>query len=67
MMGDSTLAQRAVLARRSAEPGVNNRIKNSKFMEPSLYRYILNHSKKDQIGLIILSLATLPLVYITLE
>ncbi len=36
-------------------------------MEPSLYRYILNHSKKDQIGLIILSLATLPLVYITLE
>ena len=36
-------------------------------MEPSLYRYILNHSKKDQIGLVILSLASLPLVYITLE
>ncbi len=36
-------------------------------MEPSLYRYILNHSKRDQIGLIILSLATLPLVYINLE
>ena len=36
-------------------------------MEPSLYRYILDHSKKDQIGLIILSLISLPLVYITLE
>jgi len=36
-------------------------------MEPSLYRYILNHSKKDQIGLVLLSLASLPLIYITLE
>jgi ABC-type multidrug transport system fused ATPase/permease subunit len=36
-------------------------------MEPSFYRYILNHSKKDQIGLILLSLVSLPLVYITLE
>ncbi|HMB74697.1 MAG TPA: ABC transporter ATP-binding protein, partial [Gammaproteobacteria bacterium] len=36
-------------------------------MEPSLYRYILTHSKRDQILLILLSLATLPLVYITLE
>ncbi len=36
-------------------------------MEPSLYRYILNHSRKDQIGLILLSLASLPIVYITLE
>lgn len=36
-------------------------------MEPSLYRYILNHSRKDQIGLIILSLFSLPIVYITLE
>ncbi len=36
-------------------------------MEPSLYRYIWNNSKKDQILLILLSLATLPLVYITLE
>ena len=36
-------------------------------MEPSLYRYILNHSRNDQIGLVILSLASLPLVYITLE
>ena len=36
-------------------------------MEPSLYRYILNHSSKDQIGLIILSLFSLPIVYVTLE
>ena len=36
-------------------------------MEPSLYRYILTHSKTDQIWLILLSLASLPLVYITLE
>jgi len=36
-------------------------------MEPSFYRYILNHSKKEQIGLILLSLISLPLVYITLE
>ncbi len=36
-------------------------------MEPSLYRYILNHSKKEQIGLILLSIVSLPLVYITLE
>ena len=36
-------------------------------MEPSLYRYILTHSKRDQILLVLLSLATLPLVYVTLE
>ncbi len=36
-------------------------------MEPSLYRYIWNHSSRDQIFLIILSLASLPLIYITLE
>ncbi|NNE63511.1 MAG: ABC transporter ATP-binding protein, partial [Gammaproteobacteria bacterium] len=36
-------------------------------MEPSLYRYILNHSRNDQIALVILSLTSLPLVYITLE
>lgn len=36
-------------------------------MEPSIYRYILKHSRNDQIGLIILSLITLPIVYITLE
>ena len=36
-------------------------------MEPSLYKYIWTHSKKDQILLILLSVASLPLVYITLE
>jgi len=36
-------------------------------MEPSLFKYILTHSKRDQILLVMLSLASLPLVYITLE
>ena len=36
-------------------------------METSLYSYILKHSKKDQIGLILLSLISLPLIYVTLE
>ena len=36
-------------------------------MEPSLYRYILTHSKRDQILLILLSVSSLPLIYITLE
>ena len=36
-------------------------------MEQSLYKYILKHSKKDQILLVLISLASLPLVYITLE
>jgi ABC-type multidrug transport system fused ATPase/permease subunit len=36
-------------------------------MEPSLYKYILMHSKRDQFALVLLSLASLPLVYITLE
>ncbi len=36
-------------------------------MEPSLFKYIWTHSKKDQILLILLSLASLPLVYVTLE
>ena len=36
-------------------------------MEPSLYRYIWTHSKRDQILLILLSVASLPLIYITLE
>ncbi|MGD2171544.1 MAG: ABC transporter ATP-binding protein, partial [Gammaproteobacteria bacterium] len=33
----------------------------------SLYRYILTYSKRDQLLLILLSLASLPLVYVTLE
>jgi len=36
-------------------------------MEPSVYKYILMHSKRDQILLVLLSVASLPLVYITLE
>jgi ABC-type multidrug transport system fused ATPase/permease subunit len=36
-------------------------------MEPSLYKYILRHSKRDQLLLILLSLLSLPLVYIPLE
>ena len=36
-------------------------------MEPSLFKYILKHSKRDQILLVMLSLASLPLVYVTLE
>ncbi|TNF90770.1 MAG: ABC transporter ATP-binding protein [Gammaproteobacteria bacterium] len=36
-------------------------------METSLYKYILMHSKRDQILLILLSVSSLPLVYITLE
>ncbi len=36
-------------------------------MEPSIFRYIWTHSRRDQIILILLSIATLPLVYITLE
>ena len=36
-------------------------------MEPSLYRYILTHSRNGQIALIILSLVSLPIMYITLE
>lgn len=36
-------------------------------MEPSLYRYILNHSRNGQILLALLSLLSFPLVYILLE
>ncbi len=36
-------------------------------MEPSIYRYVLKHTLKDQIFLIVLTAASLPLVYITLE
>jgi putative ABC transport system ATP-binding protein len=36
-------------------------------MEPSIYRYILNHSRNDQIKLILLSIVSLPIVYVTLE
>ncbi|MCZ6578127.1 MAG: ABC transporter ATP-binding protein [Gammaproteobacteria bacterium] len=36
-------------------------------MDPSLYRYILKHSRNGQIVLIALSLLSLPIVYVTLE
>ena len=36
-------------------------------MEPSLYRYILTHSRNGQILLALLSLISFPLIYITLE
>ncbi len=36
-------------------------------MEPSIYRYVLKHTLKDQILLILMTAVSLPLVYITLE
>ena len=36
-------------------------------MEPSLYRYILRHSRNGQLLLIALTVCTLPVVYLTLE
>ena len=36
-------------------------------MDSSLFRYIFTHSRKGQISLIVLSLLSLPVVYITLE
>ncbi len=36
-------------------------------MEPSIYRYILRYTKKDQILILLLTAVSLPLVYMTLE
>ena len=36
-------------------------------LDRSLYRYIWRHTRKDQVFLILLTLATMPLVYLTLE
>lgn len=36
-------------------------------LEPSLYRYIWRHTRRDQVLLVLLTLATMPLVYLTLE
>ena len=36
-------------------------------MEKSLYKYIIKHTKKDQVWLILLTLASMPLVYYSLE
>ena len=57
----------ALLPQKAAAATGKSRIVNRSRMEPSLYRYILNHSKRDQILLILLSVASLPLIYITLE
>ena len=36
-------------------------------LEPSIFRYILNHTTRAQIYLILMTAASMPLVYITLE
>lgn len=36
-------------------------------MEPSIYRYILKHTAKAQIYLLVLTVATMPVVYVSLE
>ncbi|MDD9810738.1 MAG: ABC transporter transmembrane domain-containing protein [Gammaproteobacteria bacterium] len=36
-------------------------------MEKSIYKYILRHTKKDQVYLVLLTLASMPLVYYSLE
>ena len=36
-------------------------------LDQSIYRYILKHTTKDQIILFVLTLASMPIVYITLE
>ena len=45
------------------EHGIHDR----EFMEPSFFKYVITHSKRAQILLVLLSLASLPLIYITLE
>ena len=36
-------------------------------LDPSIYRYILRHTRKDQVFLVLLTLASMPLVYLSLE
>ncbi len=36
-------------------------------IDPSIYRYILKHTKKDQILLLLLTLASMPVIYASLE
>lgn len=40
---------------------------NDNKIEPSIYRYILKHTRKDQIFLLLLTLASMPVVYASLE
>ena len=36
-------------------------------LDQSLYRFIWRHTRRDQIFLVLLTLVTMPLVYLTLE
>ena len=36
-------------------------------IEPSIYRYVLQHTKKDQLLLLALTVATMPVIYMSLE
>jgi putative ABC transport system ATP-binding protein len=67
MMRDSTPARHCLLATPAWVTVPHWQHNHWDFMEPSLFKYILQHSKRDQILLVLLSLSTLPLVYITLE
>jgi putative ABC transport system ATP-binding protein len=67
MIGDSTPARPALLAMPCRLALLKRSSHHQEFMEPSLFKYILTYSKRDQILLVILSLATLPLIYVTLE
>jgi ABC-type multidrug transport system fused ATPase/permease subunit len=40
---------------------------NDNKIEPSIYRYILQHTRKDQVFLLFLTLLTMPVVYASLE
>ncbi len=48
-----------------SSPEIDHKIDNK--MEPSIYRYVLQHTKKDQFILLLLTLATMPVIYFTLE
>ncbi len=36
-------------------------------LDPSIYRYILRHTRRDQVVLVLLTVASMPLVYLSLE
>ena len=36
-------------------------------IDPSIYRYILKHTKKDQIFILLLTLLSMPVIYVSLE
>jgi len=43
-----------------------NKVDENK-IEPSIYRYILKHTKKDQLLLLLLTAISMPFVYASLE